>query len=175
MHQYPAPECVLKRVRGWIKGDWRAILEDNFFAPFYVEVNRIQMCLWTKRGKRTVSIKSIWSFKKHETDGRVVTNLLEHYFSTVFHASLIRFAQNRVQRLFKSVRRVTERDGESYEILHALYRVGAESGCCQVSGCVQREFSNCGQNRTRRHALDRKRDFVKLKIAWDDHAANLLD
>ena len=175
VHQYPAPQSVLERIRGWVKGDWRTILKKDFFAPFDVQVNRVQVGLRAEWGVRTVTINSIRSFKKHETDRGVVTHLFEHDFSAIFHASLIRLSQNWVQRLFKSVRGVAERDRESDQILHALDRVCAKSCCRHVGGCMQREPSNCGQDRTWWHTPNRERDFVKLKITGDDHSANLFD
>ena len=91
MHQGTTPECIFKRIRRWVEGNFRAILEDDFLVTLNAEVDGIQMSF---RGERTVGavpVETIWTLKHHVADRRVMTDLLKGDLGAIFHSGLICF------------------------------------------------------------------------------------
>ncbi len=91
MDQGTTPQCILKRIRWWVEGNFGAVLEDDFLVTLNAEVDRIEMGF---RGERTVGavpVETIWTFKHHVADRRMMTDLLKGNFGAIFHSGLVCF------------------------------------------------------------------------------------
>ena len=92
MDQGTTPQSIFKRIRWWVEGNFGAVLEDYFLVSLNAEVDRIKVGF---RGERTVGavpVKTIWTFKHHVADRRVMTDLLKGNFGAIFHSGLVCFA-----------------------------------------------------------------------------------
>ena len=112
------------------------------------------MGLGRERAIGAEAVEFVGALEQHEADRRVMADLLKKNLCAIFHSRLVCLSQDRIQWLFERVCRVAVRDRKSHQVLHPLDWVRGQSCGSHVSGSVNGQLSNGGEDRSWGHALD---------------------